>query len=114
MDKNQNKKLEIFKEKYLSRLLELYKPSNVIVFGSRARGDFLKESDLDLIVVSDKFSSIRFIDRAYRVLMDIDIDMGVDILCYTPKEFEEKKKELGIVQVAVEEGIELVPSKANI
>gem|GEM_PF-4438397 len=28
-------------------------------------------------------------------------------LCYTPEEFEEKKKEIGIVRQAVEEGIDL-------
>jgi hypothetical protein len=31
----------------------------------------------------------------------------MDILCYTPEEFEKKKKQIGIVRTAVEEGIEI-------
>ncbi len=38
-----------------------YRPSKVLVFGSRARGDALKHSDLE----------------------DCDIQFGVELLCYT-------------------------------
>ena len=31
----------------------------------------------------------------------------MDILCYTPEEFEKLKKRIGIVQEAVKEGIEV-------
>jgi hypothetical protein len=29
----------------------------------------------------------------------------MDILCYTPEEFERKKKQIGVVQQAAQEGI---------
>lgn len=47
------------------------------MFGSRARGD------------------------------DLDLPFGADVLCYTPEEFARKRKELGIVSLALEEGLQL-------
>jgi len=36
-----------------------------------------------------------------------DPDMPVDSICYTPEEFEEKRKQVSLVSLAVEEGIEI-------
>ena len=37
-----------------------------------------------------------------------DYDFDLDILAYTPEEFEEKRHEIGIVNQAVKDGIELL------
>ena len=37
--------------------------TSVYVVGSRARGDFLDTSDLDLIIISDDFKNLRYIER---------------------------------------------------
>lgn len=50
---------------------------------------------------------MRFIERPVRVLEALDYPGGLELLCYTPEEFEAKREEMGIVRVAVEEGIEL-------
>jgi len=34
-----------------------------------------------------------------------DLDEGADIICYTPEEFEEKKKQIRLVKKVVEESI---------
>jgi predicted nucleotidyltransferase len=90
--------------------MERYRPEHVIVFGSRARGDALRDSDLDVLVVADAFREIRWLDRAVRVYDDCDIRFGVELLCYTPEEYARKRKELGIVRIASEEGTELLTS----
>ena len=36
-----------------------------------------------------------------------NLDYPVDFLCYTPEEFEKKKKEISIVKEAVKEGIDI-------
>jgi uncharacterized protein len=79
----------------------------VIAFGSRARGDALTTSDLDLIVVSPWFASMPFLRRAGAILELLDYPGGLELLCYTPEEFEQKRQEFGIVRVAVAEGIAL-------
>lgn len=48
---------------YVSRLLELNIPlASAVLFGSRARGDWLMESDIDLLLILRQ-SNARFIDR---------------------------------------------------
>jgi len=84
-----------------------YSPEKVIIFGSRARGDHLLEGDFDMIIVSREFEGMNWLDR----IRDVpDLWEGLVLLeplCYTPKEFEEKKREIGIVGQSVAEGIEI-------
>jgi predicted nucleotidyltransferase len=92
----------------LGRLVAEFHPTLVLTFGSRARGDALKHSDLDLLIVSDAFRNIRWLDRPVMVLEVLDLPFGVDLLCYTPEEFRKKREELGIVRTAVSQGVVLV------
>jgi uncharacterized protein len=96
-----------FASRYLPRLRRGYQPELVLVFGSRARGDALADSDLDLLVVSDRFRGLSFLDRASTVLTDLDLPFGADVLCYTPEEFGRKRRELGVVRQALKEGLPL-------
>lgn len=86
----------------------LFEPRKVLVFGSRARGDALQDSDLDLLIVAEAFREIRWLDRPVRVVEDCDIRFGVELLCYTPEEYQRKREELGIVRTATEEGVDLL------
>ncbi len=91
--------------KILKRKFSLEK---VILFGSRARGDALKESDYDFIIVSRDFSRTNFIERPKKVFLDCNVRFAADFLCYTPEEFEKKKSQISIVRTAVEEGISVL------
>jgi uncharacterized protein len=103
----QDPKLAEFVRRYLPTLRDGLAPLQVIAFGSRARGDALSTSDLDLIVVSPQFAGMPFLKRPVAVLEALDYPAGLELLCYTPEEFEEKREEFGIVRVALEEGIPL-------
>jgi len=96
-----------FATRYLPRLRRYYKPELVLAFGSRVRGEGLAESDLDLLVVSERFRGLPFVERASRVLVDLDLPFATDLLCYTPEEFARKRREHGIVSLALEEGLVL-------
>jgi len=109
MAKAVDERVERFRREVLPRLLSAYRPPRVLVFGSRARGDALKHSDLDVLIVSDAFRDIAWLERPVRVVEDCDIRFGVELLCYAPEEFERKRRELGIVQSALAEGIDLIP-----
>ena len=78
-----------------------------IMFGSRARGDELLTSDVDLIVVSEGFSGQKFQRRPLAVLELWSDIVDLEALCYTPEEFARLKERMGIVRRAVEEGIEV-------
>ena len=65
-----------------------YTPQHFIVFGSRAEGRAREESDIDIILVSDRFREIRFVNRMGHFLNTVHPHVHVDAICYTPEEFE--------------------------
>jgi predicted nucleotidyltransferase len=93
-----------FAARYLPRLRRRYQPELVLAFGSRARGEALAESDLDLLVVSERFRGVPFLERASTLLIHLDLPFATDVLCYTPEEFARKRREFGIVSLALKEG----------
>ena len=72
---------------------------SAFLFGSRARGDYLEESDWDIMIVSPEFANIPFPDRATMFLKKVPL-RRVELLCYTEEEFQDRAAELGIVAEA--------------
>ena len=61
----------------------------VDVFGSIATGEMGAWSDVDLIIVKD--SSLPFVERPREFFNLLDIGVPIDILVYSPTEFDELK-----------------------
>ena len=96
------KNLKEFKE----QIKKKYGISKIILFGSRTGSNFREDSDVDLIVVG-KFDRNRNLERAPPLHLAWQLDLPVDFLCYTPKEFNKLKKRITIVREALKEGIEI-------
>ena len=94
-------------EKFLKRVDERFPLERALLFGSRARGDELAESDYDVLLVSSGFASLRFADRIAEVLDLWELPESLEPLCYTPTEFDRKRLEIGIVSEAIREGRDL-------
>lgn len=76
----------------------------VILFGSVARGDAGKRSDLDLIVVLDN-APRRFLDRLALVDEALrDREVPLDVLVYTSEEFAELSHTRPFLRRALREG----------
>lgn len=75
----------------ISRLIKIYKPEEIYLFGSYAWGTPGKNSDIDLFIIVEKSD----LDRAERIRVGLrallDLNIPVDILVYTKDEVEEKK-----------------------
>lgn len=84
-----------------------YHPEKIILFGSRARGDHLKGSDIDLLIISQAFKCMDWRERIIGAFGRWDKRQMLEPICLTPEEFEERRKQLGIIQQAAKEGIEL-------
>ena len=85
-----------------------FNPCKIILFGSRATGKYNKGSDYDFLLISPKFRKMGWEDRLANVyFLKREIPAAMDIICLTPHEFNEKKKELGVIHEAVKEGIEI-------
>ena len=93
--------------KLKAELARRYDLSHFILFGSRARGQELLTSDVDLIVVSDDFRSIKFRRRPELVLQYWSDTVDLEVICYTSEEFEALKGRIGIVRHAAAEGMEV-------
>ena len=87
------------------------KLDKVILFGSFARGDFGKYSDVDVLVVSKKFEGIEKLKRSpklyYDVHSNLKLKFDVDIACYTPNEFSNWRNKSVLIKEALENGIEV-------
>jgi len=108
-----DKKVNDFIQKYLDKIKEAYQPEQIWLWGSRAYGTPHEYSDIDLIVVSNAFANERFIRRMSTFLRKIGLVTDtsvevVDVLCYTPEEFERKKNQISIVREAVTKGIRII------
>ncbi|MFQ6131391.1 MAG: nucleotidyltransferase domain-containing protein [Armatimonadota bacterium] len=107
-------RLENFIRDYLPRIVEQYAPTEVWVWGSMASGDPDDHSDLDLIIVSDHLDGGGPAERAIRLDGDMGIgdgieDLGpVDLLCYTPEEFERQRSRITIVAEGIRKGKRLL------
>ena len=93
---------------FLGKLNKDIKIQKVILFGSRARGNFNEDSDIDLIIVSDDFQDMNFFERVKKMYDYWEIDYPVDFICYTSGEFDKLKKRVSIVTQAIKEGIEIL------
>jgi predicted nucleotidyltransferase len=75
---------------------------SVLAFGSVAAGTATQGSDVDLVVV--KRTSERFIERLTHSYLDIESVTGVpvDLLIYTPEEWEKQKQRPFFARMAME------------
>ena len=79
-----------------------FNPLKIILFGSSARGDADLQSDIDVIVVYR--TEKRFMDRLRELYESWSLPKPVDILAYTPDEYEKMLKDSAFVQDAVKQG----------
>jgi predicted nucleotidyltransferase len=79
-----------------------------ILYGSRARDDAIRTSDVDLILISSRFEGTPPHRRLRELHAEWDPALPfLEALAYTPDEFEQARKQLGIERIAHEEGIRI-------
>jgi len=103
-------KLTVLKRK-LQPVFRKHKIEKAILFGSFARGEASRHSDVDMIVVQN--TSLRFLDRYDGLLSSFSQalpEWDVDLLIYTPAELAEISGRR-FIQQALKEGKILYESK---
>ena len=86
------------------RIVREFDPLQIILFGSQARGDADRDSDIDLLVVfaelTDKRKTAIDLDRALS-----DVPVAKDIIVSTPEELERSRTRIGsVLRYAQQEG----------
>ncbi len=81
-----------------------YDPERIILFGSHARAE--PAADIDVVIIKD--TTDRFLDRLKRVYERWGLPVAVDILVYTPAEWDEMiRQERGLALRVAREGREI-------
>lgn len=91
-------------EGFLEKLNKKFNIEKIILFGSRARGENLKSSDVDLLIISPDFKGVDFRERIIKVSELWDEEYRIEPICLTPKEYQRRKNEPSIVGRASKEG----------
>lgn len=100
MEKNMSSLLE----EITRRIRAVSDPEQIILFGSRARGDFGSDSDVDLLIIKDNIESTHVeTSRIYRALSEMPVP--VDIVVVRPSYVAKYKDIVGtIIRPALREG----------
>ncbi len=106
-----NKKIQLRKiiKEYLKNMPLVINVNGIFLFGSYARGEAQRDSDLDVVVISPDFKKMEFMKRL--ILLShiqgkskITRSVPMDIIGYTPEEFKNIDKESVIMRRAKKEG----------
>ena len=96
--------LEDFREG-LAAAVAKGKATRAIVFGSYARGDFDRYSDLDMIVIADTEKTFFHRHDDFDAVFEV-WPRAIDLLIYTPDEFAQMIREGNpFIERALEEGV---------
>ena len=103
--------LKNIKEKILKSLKGLgIEVKRIILFGSRARGDFSKSSDYDFLIVTEKTFTVKEkmgIAKKIRVVL-AEFYIPADIIIKSEEELEIFRHRIGTVtREALKEGVEI-------
>jgi len=96
--------------KLIEDFIELVKKDNikiekVILFGSYAKGNYHKDSDIDLAIISPDFKQSDYIKNMSKLLLK-SIELKVDIQTL-PFSMEEYNEPIGIMEEILNTGVEL-------
>ncbi len=89
-------------DREIIRIFAPVRPKRILLFGSRARLDADESSDVDVIVVYE--TTLRFLDRLAELYLLWDLPIAVDILAYTPDEYERMRVDSAFVSEAEARG----------
>ena len=97
---------EVLRE-IVRRVVEIAKPEKIILFGSAARGEMGRNSDVDLLVVKrGKYNRSHLAGDIYMNLHGVG--QAVDVIVVTPEEVERyRDTHCLIIKPALQEGTEV-------
>lgn len=93
---------------YIRSLSKEIRVQRAILFGSWARGDYLDDSDIDLIVLSDDFEGVPLEDRLVilqRHWNDERRGLALEAFGYTQSEFAELQRYPHLAREAKRKGL---------
>ncbi len=95
-------------EALLARIVEVWHPEEVHLFGSRARGDFHELSDWDLLVIVPDDAPSEQFDPVWARRRIRDLHIRADVVPVSRSEFEEGRRWVGtLAELVAGEGVQV-------
>ena len=93
----------------LSIIISLAAPDQIILFGSFARGENKKTSDIDLLVLKKNLENAKAItDNLYLSLYEKKIKIPVDVIVFDYDRYNELKTKIGYIFKKIHEEGKLI------
>ena len=90
-------------DEVIRRIVEVAEPEKIILFGSAARGDMTRNSDLDLLIIKEGGDALDLMGRIYRNLHGVGV--AVDAIVVAPRDVARYKDSHALViKPALREG----------
>ena len=70
------------------RIAEMFRPQQIILFGSYACGNPRPESDVDLLVIME--TSLKESEQAMQIRRAVNVLFGLDLIVYTPSNLAQR------------------------
>jgi len=75
-------------ENIKKQIVEKFRPVDVILFGSHAKGLARRQSDIDICVITETENKRKLVQD---ILLEIDYDVNLDVVVYTPAQWQQYK-----------------------
>ncbi|WP_291766411.1 nucleotidyltransferase domain-containing protein [Caldivirga sp. UBA161] len=98
-------------ELFLRKINEQFKVKEAYLFGSFARGDWLRTSDIDLVIVSEDFEGMGFLNRLdalNKIQWDLGLKHFIEVIPLTPQEFLERLQYSAVLRDASKYWIRII------
>jgi predicted nucleotidyltransferase len=93
----------------VKRIVDVADPERIILFGSAARGDSGRNSDVDLLIIKDGEDALTLMSRIYGVMQGVGV--AVDALVVSPEDVERFKNSHSlIIKPALQDGVVIYES----
>lgn len=90
-------------ERIKQRIVDNYRPEKIILFGSAVAGGMGEDGDIDIAIIKD--TERRFYDRigeVLKILRPITPKPPIDIIVYTPEEYDRMAQKSYFVRDEIE------------
>ena len=93
----------------VKRIVDVADPEKIILFGSAARGNSGRNSDVDLLIIKDGEDALTLMSRIYGVMQGVGV--AVDALVVSPEDVERFKNSHSlIIKPALQDGVVIYES----